>query len=270
MATKYEGNWEKGLKHGKGILYDFIAGKKQEAIYKEGKIEQIISSTDLNENSDQTTSTTAKNNCISGDCQNGFGKVKYDNGDVYEGEFTNRTPNGEGHFKWANGDSYKGSFQNGVIEGYGIIKSKEVTYTGYLKNNFPHGEGTKVLLTGRIVKGSFQGGKLNGKGINTFANGDNSEGNYVDDSLEGFGSYVWSNGNKYEGEFKNGSMDGGIYHDFSNGKKYEVIYKAGKVIQTISTTNLDKAVVKPTTTSTTIPNGLVWNKNSENTEVWLY
>jgi hypothetical protein len=37
---------------------------------------------------------------------------KYDNGDIYEGEFKNCKRNGHGIFKFSNGDFYEGEFKN--------------------------------------------------------------------------------------------------------------------------------------------------------------
>jgi hypothetical protein len=48
--------------------------------------------------------------CTAGDCQNGIGTFKYDNGDIYVGYFSNHLRNGKGTYTWPNGDKYEGDF----------------------------------------------------------------------------------------------------------------------------------------------------------------
>ena len=51
---------------------------------------------------------------------NGFGKITYSSGSVYEGNFKNNQPNGIGKIFFSDGGSYEGSWVNGVIEGKGV------------------------------------------------------------------------------------------------------------------------------------------------------
>lgn len=369
--NKYEGNWEKGLKHGKGILYDFIAGKKQEAIYKEGKVIKVLNTTDINENNHQTTSTTALNNCISGNCQNGFGKMKYPNNDVYEGLFVNGIRNGQANYKYSNGDNYYGTFEKGSQNGTGLFlfKSGDV-YEGNYKNGLRNGFGTYLFSNGNYYFGNWVNGKLEGEVTyfekkdnkqyqQVFKNGtvsqtlstkntaikeENSEcivgdckngfsilfssqadgdymfvGNFKNEMLYGYAkSYInnkltyegeYSNNKyngtgtlysgdyneiKYIGSFKDGLMHGpskmykneqilfegnyennfiegeGTYYNHETNKKTTSIFKKSDQIRVVSSTAISSNNTQTNTSSIKIPNGLVWNKNSENTEVWLY
>ena len=51
--------------------------------------------------------------CISGDCENGFGVYNYSNGDRYEGLFKNGKWNGKGKYYYKNGDIYEGKWLDG-------------------------------------------------------------------------------------------------------------------------------------------------------------
>ena len=59
--------------------------------------------------------------------RHGTGKMMYDNGEVYVGDWENNKRHGKGKFTWSNGISYDGSYENDEIEGDG-------TY------NYPNGD----------------------------------------------------------------------------------------------------------------------------------
>jgi hypothetical protein len=66
------------------------------------------------------------------------GVRNYENGDKYEGEFTNRNLNGKGTYTYANGDKYVGEFVNGKIHGKGTFTcSNGKQFTGNLENKVP-------------------------------------------------------------------------------------------------------------------------------------
>ena len=77
------------------------------------------------------------------DFDKGNGKIIYNNGDVYIGEFENFKKNGEGDLTYKNGDKYKGPFKNDKLEGQGILikKNEKIIIKGNFENNFPNGEG---------------------------------------------------------------------------------------------------------------------------------
>jgi hypothetical protein len=66
------------------------------------------------------------------------GVRNYENGDKYEGEFTNRQFNGKGTYTYANGDKYEGEFVNGKFTSKGTFTcSNGKQFTGNLENKVP-------------------------------------------------------------------------------------------------------------------------------------
>lgn len=63
--------------------------------------------------------------CISGNCENGFGKYKFKNEDVYEGNWKNSSSNGKGKRIYSNGDVFEGDWVNGYWNGKGKYTWKD-------------------------------------------------------------------------------------------------------------------------------------------------
>ena len=83
--------------------------------------------------------------CISGNCHDGFGKIIYSNGQEYIGEFKNGEPNGYGESVYINGDIYLGEYNNGLKHGYGVFKwINGHYYFGKFKNGQKDGFGVKL------------------------------------------------------------------------------------------------------------------------------
>ena len=81
--------------------------------------------------------------CLSGDCNNGYGEKSY-NGHIYKGNFLNGKRDGYGEYFWEFGDVYKGYWKNDDWDGYG-----ERTYAA--------GRGA---MSGVIEKGRWENGIL--------------------------------------------------------------------------------------------------------------
>ena len=59
--------------------------------------------------------------CVEGDCRNGFGTYTWFYGDKYIGEFKDGNRTGQGTYTWADGNKYVGAFKDGKIEGQGTF-----------------------------------------------------------------------------------------------------------------------------------------------------
>ena len=68
------------------------------------------------------------NKCVSGNCENGQGKMTFSNGDTYEGGFAKGKFEGQGTHKFKNEDIYTGQFADGLRHGKGKFVSSLYTY----------------------------------------------------------------------------------------------------------------------------------------------
>ena len=49
------------------------------------------------------------------------GKIRMDNGSIYDGEWLHGLPNGQGVMNWQNGSIYAGEWDNGIAHGIGKL-----------------------------------------------------------------------------------------------------------------------------------------------------
>lgn len=131
--TIYRGNWSNNLPNGRGTMI-LPGGVKQAGFWEDGQ----MSSTQNNTTAlTKTNEQTFKEQCLSGDCQDGYGVYQQADGRRYQGPFQNGKPNGNGVYYFTNGERYEGQMKEGVLEG----------------------KGTLFFPDGRTVRGFWQAGK---------------------------------------------------------------------------------------------------------------
>lgn len=189
--------------------------------------------------------------CLEGDCQKGFGKFRFQNGAVYEGEMLYGRLNGTGKLIYSNGDLYIGEWKMNKREGNGkILTSNGITYEGSFLNNQLHGN---IKVTD-AAKGTFYGkwthGKMTGTGTYTTSNGEVREGYWSDKGFvsgnqtipsesivndcnlvpcnSGKGRLTLYDGSVYTGFFVNGLPHGEGECFFKNGDHYKGLWQNGK------------------------------------------
>lgn len=158
--------------------------------------------------------------------KNGFNKVTYNDGGIYEGNFINDKREGKGKYTYINGDVYDGNWKDNVKNGYGVLTfANGNVYKGNFVNGY--GEDVKAILEykngsrfeGKYVKGSMVSGTTtydNGKYTGSFANG----------QREGYGEYYYSSGDIYRGQWKNGNRNGqGSYYNAAKKTTTEGVWK---------------------------------------------
>ena len=116
------------------------------------------------------------------DKKSGKGKINFNNGDIYEGDFENNKFNGEGHYIWKkNGHEYIGQYLNGQFNGKGFYKwGNEEYYKGDYKMGIKDGQGEVKYPNGKKYIGPFVNGKLNGIGIFEDGKGNKGEVEFID------------------------------------------------------------------------------------------
>merc|ERR1712168_1595630 len=115
----------------------------------------------------------------------GYGVMKWQNGDRYEGDWVAGLKEGSGKYTFANGDSYDGQWKAGLRHGQG-------TYTWKEKNE--------------KYCGAWEEGVKQGQGKFTFHNGDVFSGPYVAGNRHGAGELVKADGEVRSEEYKEGKL----------------------------------------------------------------
>lgn len=150
----------------------------------------------------------------------GTGKIIYENGSVYEGDFLNGKYHGSGKLQYANGGWYKGQWKEGSWSGSGegkIIYESGSVYEGNFQNGKYHGEGKMQYADGSWYDGQWKEGSRSGYGEGKIVhdNGDVYEGELLNGQRHGQGTYYYANGGLIKGGWSNGAQSGD-----ATGKQY--------------------------------------------------
>lgn len=82
------------------------------------------------------------------------GIMKYDNGDIYIGNWNRYIKSGFGRMKFENMNEYFGNWNNNTMQGYGIMKYKNGdVYLGQWHNNNYDGNGSMIYKNGQVYNG---------------------------------------------------------------------------------------------------------------------
>ena len=99
--------------------------------------------------------------CVSGDCDNGYGTYLYDDGNKYVGESKNGLWHGQGTYTFASGSEYVGEWKNNKFHGQGTYTFADgAKYVGEYKNDERNGQGTFTFPDGSIKRGIWENGEL--------------------------------------------------------------------------------------------------------------
>ena len=149
---------------------------------------------------------------IEGIWENGssvYGRIFFENGDIYEGYINNSLPDGKGKIKYSNKDSYEGDFKNGELTGVGkYIFSDKTEYNGNIQNGIFSGKGKMTWINGTEYNGNFSESYLNGEGTIKNNMNDKYHGMFEKNEFNGKGAYYYNNGDIYEGNFEYGIKKG--------------------------------------------------------------
>ena len=116
------------------------------------------------------------------------GILHYQNGNVFDGEFSEKGHRIKGVMEYKNGNVYDGEFKDDEKNGEGVFTSKN----------------------GDRYDGEFEDDEMNGEGVMTYANGDVYDGEWENDHPNGLGHYKYKQytTKEYEGHFYQGKRHG--------------------------------------------------------------
>lgn len=93
--------------------------------------------------------------------RHGHGRLTFDDGSYYEGEFDDDSMSGKGIYKWASGAIYEGDFVDGSMHGFGTHRSVNgEVYTGEWIEDKKNGSGEVRYSDGSIYKGTWVDGVM--------------------------------------------------------------------------------------------------------------
>jgi hypothetical protein len=101
------------------------------------------------------------------------GQYIWANRTVYVGEFKKNKKQGRGKIKYFNGDTYDGEWGGGLMHGIGTyIWNTGSIYVGEFQHGQRHGKGTRTWISGAKYFGDWVDDKKHGWGKMSYANGD--------------------------------------------------------------------------------------------------
>ncbi len=174
----------------------------------------------------------------------GYGKVEWENGALYEGGFDRGLFSGHGKWRSASGNKYEGTFRNGMMAGQGRMEMNDGsiyvgaflndefngwgrlrtpngdTYEGEFEHGYFHGKG-RLISTGFTYDGDFARGEYRGFGKLTYQDGRGYAGEFVSSEYHGKGRYQTPDGDVYEGDFNKGEFTGTGSYVLKDGARYQ-------------------------------------------------
>ena len=153
-GEKFVGNFIDGQENGDGVLYK--KNIPQNVTYTNGKLKISENRVVIGSNA-----PTVKG-CIQGDCYKGFGIIKFNSGNSYEGNFDYGIKSGNGKFIFTSGNFFTGTFKDNKYS-YGIFNfaQENMTFEGSFNDDgspktgkyyYPTNKATVLVENGNITK----------------------------------------------------------------------------------------------------------------------
>jgi len=227
----YSGQWKEGMKSGRG-KFSWINGNRFDGEFKNNFISgsgQMIYSFghiytgDWKDNKKHGIGTLKSGNGtiyqgrFERDEKHGKGKITFRPNtaleETYEGDFWHDKCHGTGKYCYMDGSTtYDGEWVDDAIEGRGILRSSELTYTGEFTNGLFCGQGQAVYSNGQMYWGQWVDGLQHGEGSLLKSDGQRFSGYFLRGKKHGEGRIKFPDGNTFNGTWCEGKKVGhGIY-----------------------------------------------------------
>ncbi|KAJ9473608.1 hypothetical protein DIPPA_22225 [Diplonema papillatum] len=201
-----------------------IDGQEETVVYGTGEIEELTADDGVYEGE---VLTVVQDGEKVRSIPHGGGTFRWNNGDVYEGEWAYNEQNGKGKFTYRDGGYYQGDWVRDEQHGYGFLSDCNGEYEGEFEGDERSGTGKQVYKNNDIYTGSWLADKRHGYGSQKWADGATYEGTWADDTMNGRGSYIFENGDTYEGEFDHDQKTGWGHYTWADNRDQLVKYMGG-------------------------------------------
>jgi len=167
----------------------------------------------------------------------GDGKLTWENGDVYIGQFHLGYRHGSGTLLSGNANlRYEGEWAMGKRHGFGTLtEGASVRYSGQWADDRRQGRGEQSWAGVAIYQGEFADDEITGEGCMRFVSGEVYRGAFLHGKPHGQGTLTWpalaQNQqllNKYSGAWVGGLRDGAGRFSYADGSAYEGGWRGGE------------------------------------------
>lgn len=126
--SQYQGAWKNGYPEGQGTK-TLLSGQKWIGVWKKGQpinnagqILSLVETSTAYQLPKKMTSKAPGEGCVMGNCVSGYGTYIYRGHSAkYTGHFQRELPHGKGKIQYENGDYYEGNWSNGSFNGQGTL-----------------------------------------------------------------------------------------------------------------------------------------------------
>ena len=168
--------------------------------------------------------------CIEGNCVDGYGTMVYSTGQKFTGHFKAGMRHGKGVFILPGGRKLEGIWEENNIKEGTYTWPDGTKYVGQFKYRERDGHGELTFPDGRRYVGEFKSGQRHGKGTLFYPDGRKYEGDFKFGERTGQGTMTYPDGTQYIGEFKDGERSGQGTLTYPDGRKLTGQFKDGKFV----------------------------------------
>lgn len=156
---------------------------------------------------------------------------------LYDGAWVNKKAEGFGVMRWQNGDRYEGEWKDGMRHGQGSYSCKSTggKYEGLYEKDQKSGKGKYTYSNGDWYEGDWLEGLREGDGVYTWMESkekkeERYEGNWEKGVKCGTGSFTYENGDVFTGPYKENNRQGKGQLVKTDGEIRDETYREGKLI----------------------------------------